>query len=465
MRRLSIICVALNEEARIPCWKAAVDELVVPAGWSVETVLIDGGSTEGTVEAAREARVDRVEELAGASIPRCRNRGAGLATGDVLAYLDADCEPASDWLVQSVHWFAGEAPTLVGWPAAPPDPPTWVQRAWHTHWLAKNPAWIELKGRRVVLHQAFRLLTTRNLLLNRQAFQALGGFDESLVTGEDTDLAFRAHHLGLRVVADPALRVTHHGDPATLGVLSPTALARQPRQLPDPPPPGRGRQRPAIHDRLPGLRAPRRSCHPRRDRPRRRLAASGCRAAGHPPVRSGDLPGPARKRAAVGPRPGGAVCGLRSGPDHRHPGRAPAQAKLEITGFPAFHGEQGMTPDRLRPVTRCPDVGIPPDCPLNSRPGPVPAANRPIRGQSCPRPAAGPPSASGRPDDARPSGSPAAPAATVPVRAGGGPLETPRDHGAVGDVVVGVIGSLGIAIIHKDICNLSFHGSNKPQGS
>jgi len=50
---LSIMVVALNEERHIPGLKTALDKLDLPAGWSLETILVDGGSSDATVEVAR----------------------------------------------------------------------------------------------------------------------------------------------------------------------------------------------------------------------------------------------------------------------------------------------------------------------------------------------------------------------------------------------------------------------------
>ena len=213
---VSIICVALEEGENVSRWKAAVDRLCVPAGWSVCTVLVDGGSRDETVAAGRRAGIDRIELRPGANLPACRNHGARAGDSDVIAYLDADCEPDPDWLLAASHWMAGGEPTLVGWPAAAADSATWVQRAWAAHWRGKNTGFTELAGRRVITRGAYRLLTTRNLLMTRSAFEALGGFDETLATGEDSNLALRAHVLGLRMIADPALRVTHAGEPGDL---------------------------------------------------------------------------------------------------------------------------------------------------------------------------------------------------------------------------------------------------------
>ena len=80
---ISVVIPALNEAA---CLAETLRS--VRSENPYEILVVDGGSADGTVEAAREA--DRV--LQG---PRGRaaqmNLGAAHATGDVLLFLHADC--------------------------------------------------------------------------------------------------------------------------------------------------------------------------------------------------------------------------------------------------------------------------------------------------------------------------------------------------------------------------------------
>ena len=212
---LSVMVVALNEAKHLPGLKAALDHLHLPEGWSLETILIDGGSRDGSVEAAREAGFDECQVLPGASIPVCRNHALRAARGTALAFLDGDCMPDKDWLVHAAPWLLKPTPVLIGYPVAPPESGNWIHRSWHAHWRHKNPA-AQRGDAAPVTTGAFRLITTRNMLFNRVLLDVVPAFDETLATGEDTDFAFRAAQAGCEVVALPTLRVTHLGEPATL---------------------------------------------------------------------------------------------------------------------------------------------------------------------------------------------------------------------------------------------------------
>ena len=213
---LSIITVALNEEGHVARLKHSIDHLVPVEGVRVETVLVDGGSKDATVEEAAKAGFDQILHLPGDRIPVCRNAGAAAAAGEWLAYVDAECELSLHWLTEAAGLLKDHSSVIAGWPAQPPSPGTWVQRVWHIHWSNKNPGLEQFQGRHVVRHEAFRLITTRNMVLTRAALDDLNGFDEALPTGEDTDLVFRAYHQGIPVLGVPELAVIHHGEPATL---------------------------------------------------------------------------------------------------------------------------------------------------------------------------------------------------------------------------------------------------------
>lgn len=215
--KLTIMAVALNEARHVARLQASVNALRKPAGIDIETILIDGGSSDRTVAAARDAGFGKVIELPGANIPVCRNRAVVEAAGDWLAFVDADCELADDWLEQAYPLLASAPKIMIAWPARPPEPMTWVQSAWLFHWTNKNRKLEDWNGHAVVKTEGFRLATTRNMIFTRSVFDELHGFTEELATGEDTDFAFRAYMAGMPVLGLPTLRAFHHGEPATIG--------------------------------------------------------------------------------------------------------------------------------------------------------------------------------------------------------------------------------------------------------
>lgn len=97
--RASIVIRTLNEARHLGDLLAMIARQRAP-GLEVETVLIDSGSTDGTVEIARAhgARITTITK-AEFSFGRSLNRGCAFATGDILVLISGHCVPVDeDWL-------------------------------------------------------------------------------------------------------------------------------------------------------------------------------------------------------------------------------------------------------------------------------------------------------------------------------------------------------------------------------
>jgi len=166
----------------------------------VVIVVMDNGSTDGSREVA-EQLADQVVDLPGVPISTLRNAGAALlADVDVLAFVDADCELASDWLRAGLAGL--ETADMVG-------SRTWA--ACGAGWVASR--WAAIEQQRS--HEQ-SLLWSQHLLVKRETFQALGGFDETMRTGEDADLSARLRRSGGRLSLRNDMVVTHHGFPTSI---------------------------------------------------------------------------------------------------------------------------------------------------------------------------------------------------------------------------------------------------------
>lgn len=85
--RISVIIPTWNEAKCLPALLASVRQQTVP---SLEVLVCDSGSTDGTPDVARAAGAWVLEgERKGPG--EGRNRGARAAQGDVLVFADADC--------------------------------------------------------------------------------------------------------------------------------------------------------------------------------------------------------------------------------------------------------------------------------------------------------------------------------------------------------------------------------------
>ena len=200
--KVSIIIPARNEAAHLPALLSSLARVVYPRE-SMEIILVDHESTDATSRIAREAGA-KVVGKRGGTISSVRNSGAQVATGEILAFVDADCTVDEEWLMNAVCHFDDAGVGAVGsYHVVPLDPPTWVRQVLQKQIEARpsltKPNW----------------LPSGNMFVRRKTFRECGGFDETMGTCEDVDLSYRiAQHA--RLVADARIRCWHHGEPRTL---------------------------------------------------------------------------------------------------------------------------------------------------------------------------------------------------------------------------------------------------------
>jgi rSAM/selenodomain-associated transferase 2 len=88
--RISVIIPTLNEETNLP---AALD--TAATGDNIEIIVVDGGSSDNTVQVARAAGFVVLETAAGRA--RQMNAGAREASGEILLFLHADTLLPRSW--------------------------------------------------------------------------------------------------------------------------------------------------------------------------------------------------------------------------------------------------------------------------------------------------------------------------------------------------------------------------------
>src|SRR5205823_9205883 len=116
--QVTVVVPARDAEATLGRALDAIASQRLEEPW--ETIVVDDGSSDGTVAIAERAPGGVTVLRADAAGPAAaRNRGADAARGDVLAFTDADCYPEPGWLAAGLR--ALESADLVQG-AVEPDP-------------------------------------------------------------------------------------------------------------------------------------------------------------------------------------------------------------------------------------------------------------------------------------------------------------------------------------------------------
>lgn len=163
-----------------------------------EVIVVDASNGRlDDIRARHEAKVRwvRFEQPPSVrvSIPHQRNAGVRTARGDLIVFTDAGCRPEPGWLERLVAPLGGDEHITVGLTLA-----------------AVGSTGLYDRGARKALESRYLTeCSTINLAFRREAFDAVGGFDESFSYGSDVDFAWRLADAGYRLRSVPGAVVRH----------------------------------------------------------------------------------------------------------------------------------------------------------------------------------------------------------------------------------------------------------------
>lgn len=180
----SVIIPAYNEAAELPATMASIRVAAARVGERCEIVVVNNNSTDNTSEIARKHGADRIVFEPFNQIARARNAGARAARGRYLIFIDADTRVHPDLLHASIRLlddgshvgggsviqFEGEAGAFGRFGIG-----LWEQ-----------------------ISKLTRVAAGSYLFATREAFEAVGGFDEKLFAGEEIRLSRQLKRWGKR---------------------------------------------------------------------------------------------------------------------------------------------------------------------------------------------------------------------------------------------------------------------------
>lgn len=200
---VSVIVPAFEAPDDLSACLGALERQTWPAE-RYEVIVVDNGSrTDLAAIAARfpHARLER-EQKPGSYA--ARNRGIGVARGDVLAFTDSDCTPEADWIERGVAALA--AHQAAGWAAGRVD--MYVADPAHPSAAELYDVTV-LNFRQEENVRERRFGATANLFTRRDVMAAVGPFDERLRSAGDLEWGRRAVDRGYAGAYSDDARVRH----------------------------------------------------------------------------------------------------------------------------------------------------------------------------------------------------------------------------------------------------------------
>jgi len=173
-----------------------------------------------------DSKFEKTRIIPTGKIPPSDKRDIGIkeAKGEILAFLDDDTIPKSDWLANAIKYFEDENVAAVGGPAITPESDNDKQKAsglvFSSLMVGGNYAYryIPKEKREVDDYPSCNLLVRKNII------DEIGGFDTKYWPGEDTKLCLDiTKKLKKKIIYAPDVSVWHHRRELFMGHLKQVA--------------------------------------------------------------------------------------------------------------------------------------------------------------------------------------------------------------------------------------------------
>lgn len=191
----SMIVPAKNEEDSIEkCINSFLYQRILNS--HLEVILADNGSTDRTIDKASRLGA-RILNLPDANIACLRNRGAEIALGDFLLFIDADIELPDSYLAYYLH-LRTKGCDVLGLNTVLNKDNSNIFSVWENRNFKSYP-------------QIVDYLPSTNFIIEKSIYHKVKGFDESLQTGEDKDIIQRIHNMGFSCIQSGEITAIHWG--------------------------------------------------------------------------------------------------------------------------------------------------------------------------------------------------------------------------------------------------------------
>jgi glycosyltransferase involved in cell wall biosynthesis len=168
---------------------------------SFEVWILDGFSTDGTVEIAKKYPV--ILRQSGCNVPAFYNEILKEAKGEIIALGDGDALVDPEWLSHLVSHFDDRNVAGAGGLCLTANNDRLVPRI----------IGYELKERYERMPSSISRIATMNVLYRKSVLREVGGFDERFDIGYDAEIGHKICARGYTIAFDPAAIVYHYNRP------------------------------------------------------------------------------------------------------------------------------------------------------------------------------------------------------------------------------------------------------------
>ncbi len=206
----SIITVSMNHLQRLEAYLPSV----MRSAGSFELIISDNGSADGSLDCIRTQYQDVIvlENGENLGFAEACNRGAMLARGDYLVFINPDTTVEPGWLLALLEPFDDPQVGLVTSKILLMESPDQINTCGnviHISGIAQCRGLHQPRSEYGVLEEV-DAVSGAAFAVRRSTFEALGGFDpDFFLYVEETDLSVRARLAGWKCIYQPASIVYH----------------------------------------------------------------------------------------------------------------------------------------------------------------------------------------------------------------------------------------------------------------
>ena len=171
----------------------------------LEIIVIDDGSIDQSAKVAEDQGSIVIKNQNSQGPAAARNKGAEIAQGEILAFIDSDCIAEKNWLKDLIPWLLSEPVGLIGGQVSSYYTKSSLDRY--------EAACSSLSVSNRFLYETDKKSTfyvpSCNMLVRKELFKKINGFNPEMHLGEDVDLCWRIKDSGAALIFTPTGKIRH----------------------------------------------------------------------------------------------------------------------------------------------------------------------------------------------------------------------------------------------------------------